>query len=64
MPPARPTYTSRTVRIRLDLLARVEAYRAEAEARAGAPVDLRAVVESLLVAALDAAGEAPATKAA
>jgi hypothetical protein len=39
---------SRTVRVRLDLLDRLERLRAATEARAGVPVDLRTVVERLL----------------
>jgi hypothetical protein len=39
---------SRPVRIRLDLLDRLERLRAAAEQRAGVPVELRTVVERLL----------------
>jgi hypothetical protein len=43
-----PAPVSRTVRVRLDLLDRLERLRAATEARAGVPVDLRTVVERLL----------------
>lgn len=43
-----PAPVSRTVRLRLDLLARLEALRAQAEQRAGVPVDLRTIVERIV----------------
>lgn len=39
---------SRTVRLRLDLLARLERVRERIEERAGVPVDLRTVVERIV----------------
>jgi hypothetical protein len=50
---------SRTVRVSLELLGRIERQRAAAEQRAGVPVDLRAVVEGLLTSALEAAEQNP-----
>ena len=57
-----PAPVSRTVRVRLDLLDRLERLRAATEARAGVPVDLRTVVERLLDEG--AAREEQATEAA
>ncbi len=43
-----PAPVSRTVRLRLDLLARLERIRASLEADKGVPVDLRTVVERIV----------------
>ena len=43
-----PAPVSRTVRLRLDLLARLERLREQTEARAGVPVDLRTIVERIV----------------
>lgn len=50
-----PAPVSRTVRLNLTLLERLERLRARTEARAGVPVDLRTVTERALCVALDMA---------
>lgn len=43
-----PAPVSRTVRVALPLIARLETLRAREEARAGVPVDLRTIVERIV----------------
>lgn len=48
-----PAPVSRTVRLRLDLLDRLERLREQAERRAGVPVDLRTIVERIVAAGIE-----------